>query len=500
MSDSNSGTVCRHCGKAIKPCWMKHDTAAQPCKGFVHDNNYHTCGDMQNHWLAEPAMAEHPRFTEIREGVYEPTTVSNNKVDDARVTEIINHRFSHNHSAGSDYCPACMASSVAEQPRQMKDLLGRQHRETASCETSKCKPVAASPVERPPHEYGWCQTQRDNDLCSYCEAHPPVAASPAEGPRPDISCLLCGHIKDKAVVHQPSGQYVCFDCRDAATRGAVQPVPGAKVEGLLPEMPQEYGQEHPWKAFDEWHKQHHEGKYSWPCAHPLRCLWRYTRKTGALLNQRGNVAQTIPLPKAKVEEIAAAIVKAILAAMKPNETLPLGTIEIAAILRPYFPADAPQSIHNFKPEDYVGSKEAPQPVIFDPHHKGEATQHFEMKPEIAAKGKFISAPIDYYLEYQKVVADCVRVKEAWERAEAERLVAEAQLKTAREALEYIKYRLQLGDADTIRDSFARAEATLSGTAQSSDSRPESNWPPCPQCHEPHIPLANCGRETKEKPE
>lgn len=76
--------------------------------------------------------------------------------------------------------------------------------------------------------------------------------------------------------------------------------------------------------------------------------------------------------------------------------------EVAAILRPYFPADAPQSIHNFKLEDYVGGKEVPQPVIFDPRRE---SIHVE-EP---------AAPVDYYLEYQKVVAEVVELR-AWKES------------------------------------------------------------------------------------
>lgn len=64
----------------------------------------------------------------------------------------------------------------------------------------------------------------------------------------------------------------------------------AVVEQAAPErQPEiEYGQEHPWKRFDDWHAVDHQlVGYSWPCTRPLRCLWRYTRKTDAVLDQRG---------------------------------------------------------------------------------------------------------------------------------------------------------------------------------------------------------------------
>lgn len=302
----------------------RSDGSGTVCSGRVDDNGYHCiCSNYHEHngscryhnrvFHSKAVPAEQSRFTEIREGVYEPTTVSNNKVDDARVTEIINHRFSHNHSAGSDYCPACMASSVAEQPRQSdrcqceKPLVGPFGGQCARCDKySDCSPVAASPAEGPHQE----------EICPSCRATDNNPYTSPEG----IAMRACGRCM--------------IQWRVAA------PVPGAKAEGLLPEMPQEYGQEHPWKAFDEWHKQHHEGKYSWPCAHPLRCLWRYTRKTGALLNQRGNVAQTIPLPNAKVEEIAEQV-----ASVRYKLSMSASHKEIVAaiadILRPYFPADAP---------------------------------------------------------------------------------------------------------------------------------------------------------------
>ena len=54
------------------------------------------------------------------------------------------------------------------------------------------------------------------------------------------------------------------------------------------EPPQEYGQDHPWESFNLWHKIDHDiRKVEWPCTMPLRCLWRYTRKTDAFLTQKG---------------------------------------------------------------------------------------------------------------------------------------------------------------------------------------------------------------------
>lgn len=45
---------------------------------------------------------------------------------------------------------------------------------------------------------------------------------------PASSCLLCGHQGQRAVIHEPSGQYVCFECRDAAAQPHGEPL---DVEG-----------------------------------------------------------------------------------------------------------------------------------------------------------------------------------------------------------------------------------------------------------------------------
>jgi hypothetical protein len=57
------------------------------------------------------------------------------------------------------------------------------------------------------------------------------------------------------------------------------------------QLEQEYGKDHPWPEFDRWHKVFHEtaaaGPIDWPCRQPLRCFWRWTRKTGVVLYQGG---------------------------------------------------------------------------------------------------------------------------------------------------------------------------------------------------------------------
>ena len=64
-----------------------------------------------------------------------------------------------------------------------------------------------------------------------------------------------------------------------------QPEGGSRMKDV-PE--QEYGKDHPWTRFDTWHLIEHEVyQTSWPCLVPLRCLWRYTRKTDAKLTQNG---------------------------------------------------------------------------------------------------------------------------------------------------------------------------------------------------------------------
>lgn len=74
-----------------------------------------------------------------------------------------------------------------------------------------------------------------------------------------------------------------------------------------PELAQEYGQDHPWSAFTQWHKDFHVwGRIVWPCKQPLRCLWRYTRKTNAILDQNGQhvcAATQIPKQSAVIESL-----------------------------------------------------------------------------------------------------------------------------------------------------------------------------------------------------
>lgn len=44
-----------------------------------------------------------------------------------------------------------------------------------------------------------------------------------------MSCLICGQVRDKAIVHEPSGAYVCMECRESARRGQV-PSPEAPAK------------------------------------------------------------------------------------------------------------------------------------------------------------------------------------------------------------------------------------------------------------------------------
>lgn len=56
---------------------------------------------------------------------------------------------------------------------------------------------------------------------------------------------------------------------------------------------QEYGIDHPWDTFDHWHEIDHAVKHiKWPCQMPLRCLWRFTRKTGSVLTQSGIISES----------------------------------------------------------------------------------------------------------------------------------------------------------------------------------------------------------------
>lgn len=98
---------------------------------------------------------------------------------------------------------------------------------------------------------------------------------------------------------------LCKDERCPICSGvrAAAPLPTAREE-----LEQEYGQDHPWKEFDVWHKDFHKeasaGPIAWPCREPLRCLWRYTRKTGAILNQTGLAApQPVSGPERTVGDV-----------------------------------------------------------------------------------------------------------------------------------------------------------------------------------------------------
>ncbi len=56
------------------------------------------------------------------------------------------------------------------------------------------------------------------------------------------------------------------------------------------ELDREYGIDHPWDKFDSWHEDFHRNPESpivWPCRQPLRCFWRWTRKTGVTIDQNG---------------------------------------------------------------------------------------------------------------------------------------------------------------------------------------------------------------------
>lgn len=57
-------------------------------------------------------------------------------------------------------------------------------------------------------------TWHSNQKCPNCQA---ATAQPVSAA---ISCLVCGHQKERCIVHEPSGQYVCFDCRDAVQQNA----------------------------------------------------------------------------------------------------------------------------------------------------------------------------------------------------------------------------------------------------------------------------------------
>ena len=77
-----------------------------------------------------------------------------------------------------------------------------------------------------------------------------------------------------------------YPCKPDIFAATYDPVE-AKVE-VKKHREREYGIDHPWRTFDNWHKTDHEAYgYSWPCTTPLRCLWRYTRKTDNVLTQEG---------------------------------------------------------------------------------------------------------------------------------------------------------------------------------------------------------------------
>lgn len=125
MSDSKpSGTVCRHCGK--------------PEINLIHDVQ-----TWKGHKF-EPATAEQPRF-------------------------------SHNHSAGSDYCPACMASSVAEQPRPSQCTCGAGNYEPLYKHEKDCGLIkfVESPALRPfsaPTSRSWKRSCKRSMMLVHGEA------------------------------------------------------------------------------------------------------------------------------------------------------------------------------------------------------------------------------------------------------------------------------------------------------------------------------------------
>jgi len=71
------------------------------------------------------------------------------------------------------------------------------------------------------------------------------------------------------------------------------PVDGQRV---LTEPSKEYGKEHPWPEFDWWHEQYHATKLiQWPCTHPIRCMWAYTRSTKFIFAEEGLTRQEVNL-------------------------------------------------------------------------------------------------------------------------------------------------------------------------------------------------------------
>lgn len=77
----------------------------------------------------------------------------------------------------------------------------------------------------------------------------------------------------------------------AAVDGDPDPRPFSTDPRIEPE--QQDGKDHPWIEFDSWHAAYHEGMgiapIAWPCSQPLRCLWRFTQESGAMLDQYGVV-------------------------------------------------------------------------------------------------------------------------------------------------------------------------------------------------------------------
>ena len=45
------------------------------------------------------------------------------------------------------------------------------------------------------------------------------------GIQPQLSCLLCGQAGEKAIVHEPSGVFVCLTCRECVQKAGT-PEPG----------------------------------------------------------------------------------------------------------------------------------------------------------------------------------------------------------------------------------------------------------------------------------
>ena len=136
------------------------------------------------------------------------------------------------------------------------------------------------------HEYQFAHGQK----IDWLHWASPIPYGPQDSVSSFVSCAICGKTgpENKAHIRYDGHRFACDP--EKLEHEVGEPAPGLAMPPRL-ELEQEYGEDHPWPQFDVWHKEFHEiadgGPIAWPCRQPLRCFWRWTRKTGTTLNQNG---------------------------------------------------------------------------------------------------------------------------------------------------------------------------------------------------------------------